>query len=122
MNDQENLTPSNAGNTPDPESAPVTAKANAKDTSWIRRPCLWVAVGIKWLPVAFITSVIGWSYYAFVVVICFMTVENVAEKVVFLTFYHIILVLFGWSYAKTIFAPKCETPSSWKLSKVRYLS
>ena len=40
-----------------------------------------------------------------------------AERVIFLILYHVILILFLWSYLKTIFAPKCETPQSWKLSK-----
>ena len=41
-------------------------KPETKNISWLHRPCLWVAEGIKWLPVAFISAVIGWSYYAFV--------------------------------------------------------
>ena len=73
--------------------------------------------GIKWLPVAFILAVISWSYYAFVYVVCFLAVESMVERVIFLFLYHLILILFIWSYLKTIFAPKCETPPSWKLSK-----
>ena len=107
------------------ESAAVNLNGGATKTSnskkdlcisWICRPCLWIAVAIKWLPVAFISAVIGWSYYAFVFVVCFQAVDNLAEKVIFLFFYHIILVLFVWTYFKTIFAPKCETPAAWKLS------
>jgi len=67
--------------------------------------------------VAFILAVISWSYYAFVYVVCFLAVESMAERVIFLFLYHLILILFIWSYLKTIFAPKCETPQSWKLSK-----
>lgn len=108
-------------------SSPVSTKSqplnpdceqNGKkdNISWIRRPCLWVAMGIKWLPVAFISAVICWSYYAFVVVVCVLTVESLPKKIIFLICYHIILSLFIWSYFKTIFAPRCETPSQWKLS------
>ena len=89
---------------------------DSKDISWIHRPCLWVAICIKWLPVAFISAVIAWSYYAFVFVVCYQTVESLAEKIIFLILYHIILILFVWTYIKTIFAPKCEALSSWKLS------
>ena len=88
-----------------------------EDISWIKRPCLLLAVGIKWLPVAFISSVIGWSYYAFVVVTCIYTIDNLAQKILYLLFYHFITILFVWSYFKTIFAPKCDAPSAWKLSK-----
>ena len=66
---------------------------------------------------AFILAVISWSYYAFVYVVCFLAVESMVERVIFLFLYHLILILFIWSYLKTIFAPKCETPPSWKLSK-----
>ena len=91
-----------------------------ENVSWLHRylhrPCLVVAEGIKWLPVAFITAVISWSYYAFVVVVCIQTVESLAEKIIFIIFFHIILFMFLWSYARTIFAPRCETPQKWKLS------
>ena len=57
-----------------------------------------------------------WICNTFLVVVCFQTVESLAEKIIFLIFYHLILTLFVWSYFKTIFAPKCETPPKWKLS------
>ena len=84
--------------------------------SILRRPCLIIANGIKWLPVLFITGVISWSYYAFIVELCIFTVDSLGEKVFYIVFYHIILVLFVWSYWKTIFAPIPKTDSSWKLS------
>lgn len=83
---------------------------------WIRRPCLWVAFAIKWLPVFFITGVIAWSYYALVVALCIQTITSLGEQVVILIFYHVILVLFVSSYWKTIFSPICETPQKWFLS------
>ena len=84
--------------------------------SWLRRPCLIIANGIKWLPVLFITGVISWSYYAFIVELCIFTVPSIGEKVFYIIAYHVILVLFVWSYWKTIFAPIPKTGSSWKLS------
>jgi len=84
--------------------------------SLLRRPCLIIANGIKWLPVLFITGVISWSYYAFIVELCIFTVDSLGEKVFYIIMYHIILVLFVWSYWKTIFAPIPKTDSSWKLS------
>ena len=84
--------------------------------SWLRRPCLIVATGIKWLPVLFITGVICWSYYAFIVELCIFTVKSVGERIFYIATYHVILVLFVWSYFKTIFAPIPSTGSSWKLS------
>ena len=84
--------------------------------SWLRRPCLIVATGIKWLPVLFITGVISWSYYAFIVELCIFTVKSVGERVFYIALYHVILVLFVWSYWKTIFAPLPIPGSTWKLS------
>ena len=89
---------------------------NGENVSWLHRPCLIIAEGIKWLPVGFISAVVCWSYYAFIVVVCIQTVESLAEKIIFMILYHIILFLFIWSYFKTIFAPKCEAPPKWKLS------
>ena len=82
----------------------------------LRRPCLIIANGIKWLPVFFITGVISWSYYAFIVELCVFTIESVGEKVFYIIIYHVVLVLFAWSYFKTIFAPIPTSGSPWKLS------
>ncbi|CAC5414537.1 unnamed protein product [Mytilus coruscus] len=58
---------------------------------------------VRWFPVVFITAVIVWSYYAYVVALCVYTVPSIAEKVIYLLIYHPILVIFLWAYAKTIF-------------------
>ena len=89
---------------------------NQSKLSLLRRPCLIIANGIKWLPVLFITGVISWSYYAFIIELCIFTVESLGEKIFYIITYHVILVLFVWSYFKTIFAPIPKTDSSWKLS------
>ena len=95
---------------------PYAQRQLSTKVSWLRRPCLIVATGIKWIPVAFIAGVIGWSYYAFIIQLCIFTVQSTAEKVFYIIIYHVILVLFVWSYWMTIFAPPCITPPSWKLS------
>ena len=83
----------------------------------LRRPCLLVAKAITWLPVCFIMTVVGWSYYAFVVQLNLFIVESLAEKIPFILFYHIILVLFLWSYWQTISAPTCCAPPQWTLTR-----
>lgn len=89
---------------------------------------------LKWIPVLFILSIIVWSYYAYVVELCIrkfrknkefsiplycypllfsiVAIDNTAEKVIFLLFYHIINTLFLWSYWKTIFTPAGTVPST----------
>lgn len=94
----------------------TSSPSNQNKLHWVRRPCLWVAIGIKWLPVGFITGVICWSYYAFVVALCLFTIESIVEKVFLLIFYHLILSLFVSSYFMTIFSPLCVTPAKWRLS------
>ena len=87
-----------------------------RPVSFLHRPCLMIAKAITWLPVLFILSVVGWSYYAFVIQLNIYIIESVAEKVVLIILYHFVFVLFVWSYGQTIMAPSCTAPSSWKLS------
>ncbi|XP_023302546.2 palmitoyltransferase ZDHHC15B isoform X2 [Lucilia cuprina] len=78
-------------------------------------PCAGCMQAIKWVPVIFIASVIVWSYYAYVVQLCILAIENTFEKIVFLIFYHIICVLFFWSYWSTVFTPVGTVPSNWRI-------
>uniref|UniRef100_A0A182PEM8 Palmitoyltransferase n=1 Tax=Anopheles epiroticus TaxID=199890 RepID=A0A182PEM8_9DIPT len=66
---------------------------------------------MKWLPVLFIASVIGWSYYAFVIQLSFFTVTNIVQRILFLLFYHAVLVMFLWSYYQTVFTDIGRVPS-----------
>uniref|UniRef100_A0A3B3QU24 Palmitoyltransferase n=1 Tax=Paramormyrops kingsleyae TaxID=1676925 RepID=A0A3B3QU24_9TELE len=49
---------------------------------------------LYWVPVLFITLIVAWSYYAYVIQLC---------VVVCLLTYHVILVMFAWAYWSTIF-------------------
>lgn len=93
-----------------------TQQQNGK-WGFIGRPCLVVAKTIKWIPVLFISCVIGWSYYAYVVQINLNVVKSVTEKCFYLVIYHIVFVVFVWSYLRTILTlPAIVPKSGWKLS------
>lgn len=92
-----------------------------------RGPCYWCVRAVKWIPVLFITTIVIWSYYAYVVQLCIgmyirniafgmltslflVTIESDAKKVLFLIFYHILFIMFFWSYFQTIFIDVGRVP------------
>ncbi|CAB3233359.1 unnamed protein product [Arctia plantaginis] len=75
----------------------------------------WCWRAFKWLPVLLIVSIIVWSYYAYVVQLCIGTITNTVQMVVYLVLYHILLIMFAWSYWRTIFAEIKPIPDKYKL-------
>ncbi|CAB1336923.1 unnamed protein product [Coregonus sp. 'balchen'] len=51
----------------------------------IKRSCQTV---LYWIPVIFITIIVAWSYYAYVVQLCIESIDNIGEKIVYLLAYH----------------------------------
>ncbi|CAJ0932015.1 unnamed protein product [Ranitomeya imitator] len=65
---------------------------------------------LSWVPVVIISSVVLWSYYAYVWELCIVTVEHGLEKAVYLFIFHTVFLLFVWTYWKAIFTlPKQPT-------------
>lgn len=71
----------------------------------------------KYVPVLFITSIIAWSYYAYVVELCFKSIESATVKVFYLIFYHVLLSMFLWAYYKTTFTSHGKIPQQFYLSQ-----
>ncbi|ESP00231.1 hypothetical protein LOTGIDRAFT_226027 [Lottia gigantea] len=71
---------------------------------------------VKWSPVIFISAIVVWSYYAYVVQMCIFAVDSIPEKVIYLILYHPILIMFIWSYWQTVFTPFGRVPKSFYLS------
>ncbi|KAG8584795.1 hypothetical protein GDO81_004768 [Engystomops pustulosus] len=72
---------------------------------------------LGWIPVLFITLVVCWSYYAYVLELCIYTIRSDTEKVIYLVFFHIFFILFVWSYWKTIFSCPANPSKEFCLSK-----
>ncbi|XP_071444110.1 palmitoyltransferase ZDHHC15B isoform X2 [Hetaerina americana] len=71
---------------------------------------------LKWIPVIFIVTIVIWSYYAYVIQLCFLTVKNDVERALYLIGYHLIFAIFAWSYWQTIFTDIGRVPSQFKVS------
>ncbi|KAI1898934.1 hypothetical protein AGOR_G00077500 [Albula goreensis] len=77
----------------------------------------------SWIPVVIITSVVLWSYYAYVFELCLFTLTNTLEKVAYLLVFHVCFVMFCWTYWKSIFTPPTPPCKKFQLSytdKERY--
>lgn len=72
---------------------------------------------IRWIPSIFVTGVIFWSYYAYVVELCIMTVEITWERIIYMTIYHPLLFMFIWAYWQTVFTDPAHPRSEYYLSR-----
>ncbi|XP_052374046.1 palmitoyltransferase ZDHHC15B isoform X11 [Oncorhynchus keta] len=70
----------------------------------------------SWIPVLIITSVVLWSYYAYVFELCVFTISNTLEKVAYLLVFHVCFVMFSWTYWKAIFTPPATPCKKFQLS------
>jgi len=78
--------------------------------------CGFFVKAFKWLPVVLISAIIVWSYYAYVVHLCVLTVQEEAVRYILLSLYHIIFLLFLWSYWKTVWTSPGVIPPRFKLT------
>ncbi|CRK98553.1 CLUMA_CG011903, isoform B [Clunio marinus] len=71
----------------------------------------------KFIPVLFISCVIIWSWYAYVIELCIKVVDTKVEAFFLLLFYHVCFVFLVWSYYKTIFTKVAVVPAPFKVSR-----
>ncbi|XP_033631568.1 palmitoyltransferase ZDHHC15B-like isoform X2 [Asterias rubens] len=71
-----------------------------------------------WFPVLFISAVIVWSYYAYVVELCiFILIDrSIPLFLLYLVLYHAFLVMFLWAYWRAVWTPVARAPSEFQLT------
>lgn len=84
--------------------------------NFVQRNCGLCISLVKWLPVLFILSVLCWGYYAYVVQLCFINLQNVILRVVFLVIFHHLMLFTLWSYYQTIFTEPGKVPRDFWLT------
>lgn len=77
--------------------------------------CWWCMKAFKWVPVLFILTIVCWSYYAYVLQLCYYTIESYVQKVFYLFFFHILLGLFLWAYWQTVTTNLTPIPDMFKV-------
>jgi len=87
--------------------------------SLVQRPCMYLTCFVKFLPVIFISLIVCWSYYAYFVAVILTIMTNISEQVICATIFHLITILFVWSYYMIVFTPAGTVPSHWRLSSER---
>eukprot|EP00088_Acartia_fossae_P038600 TRINITY_DN4003_c0_g1_i2.p1 TRINITY_DN4003_c0_g1~~TRINITY_DN4003_c0_g1_i2.p1 ORF type:complete len:422 (-),score=97.95 TRINITY_DN4003_c0_g1_i2:275-1540(-) len=70
----------------------------------------------KWTPVILISAIIIWSYYAYVVHLCIFSVQVEAARYILLILYHVIFLLFLWSYWRTVWTVPGKVPARYRLN------
>jgi len=78
--------------------------------------CGFFVKAFKWLPVLLISAIVVWSYYAYVVHLCILTISEEVIRYLILVPYHIIFILFLWSYWKTIWTRPGAVPPRFRLT------
>lgn len=71
---------------------------------------------LGWFPVIIINAIGVWSYFAYVIILCFDHVKNPVERGLYLAFYHPIFVMFMATYWKAITSTPGYAPSQFHLS------
>ncbi|XP_063285894.1 palmitoyltransferase ZDHHC20 [Pelobates fuscus] len=72
---------------------------------------------VGWIPVLFISLVVCWSYYAYVLELCVWTIKSDTEKAIYMVVFHMFFIMFVWSYWKTIFSSPANPSREFCLSQ-----
>ena len=67
----------------------------------------------------FISLIVCWSYYAYLVATVLTIMTHLVEQVVCGIIFNLLTILFVWSYYMIVFTPPGSVPQSWRLSQER---
>ncbi|XP_017049294.1 palmitoyltransferase ZDHHC15B [Drosophila ficusphila] len=70
---------------------------------------------VKWIPFIVILAMVVWSYYVLVYQICIQKVKDWWIMGFLLFIYHLLLVMFLWTWIQCIRVPPARIPDQWKI-------
>ncbi|PAV86959.1 hypothetical protein WR25_25625 [Diploscapter pachys] len=70
---------------------------------------------LTYLPVFIVIAAVSWGYYAYIVQLCFLTVDNLLQRTLYILFFHIFMLLFLFSYYQTIVTRPKKPPHQFYL-------
>ncbi|XP_041437855.1 palmitoyltransferase ZDHHC20-like [Xenopus laevis] len=81
---------------------------------------LWnfCAIILGWFAVFSAVSLLVGIYYTYVLEFCIFTVTSLAEKVIYMVFYHIFFIMLAWSYGMTILNRPATPSKEFDLSDI----
>ncbi|KAI1296864.1 Palmitoyltransferase ZDHHC2 [Halotydeus destructor] len=88
---------------------------------FLQRKCDPCCQLFKWLPVLFVACVLLWGYYAFVVQLCFLTLDSetsssLAVRTFCLLGFHLLYLMTVWSYWRTVATRATSVPRDFWLT------
>uniref|UniRef100_A0A8R1HQB5 Palmitoyltransferase n=3 Tax=Caenorhabditis japonica TaxID=281687 RepID=A0A8R1HQB5_CAEJA len=70
---------------------------------------------VRFLPIVLVTAATVWGSYAYTYELCFLSIDNWLQRIVYLTVFYPILILYYVSYMRTIYTKACEPPKQYYL-------
>jgi len=91
-----------------------------KKTNFLYDKC-YICISIfKWFPVLFISAILIWSYYAYVIQLCLLTIESTAVKGIYIILFNALYFMTLWSYMQTVFTKSSIAPAAFRLTNADY--
>ncbi|XP_022231412.2 palmitoyltransferase ZDHHC15B [Drosophila obscura] len=80
-----------------------------------RKCCGCLGSILRWIPVIFMGAILVYSYYVYVWHLCLQKMTNYIVMGVLLLWYHLLLVMFLWTYWRSIWTRVVPIPDEWSI-------